>query len=51
MISNTTLYNLANTLGSVAMLLAVGYHFLAVNAKALSAGKGDAGVTSAAATD
>jgi hypothetical protein len=36
MISHETLYNLANGLGSTAVLLAVAYHFLAVNAKELS---------------
>lgn len=51
MISHEGLYNLANTLGSLAVLLAVGYHFVAVNAKALSAGGGDAGVVSAATAE
>lgn len=33
MISNNTLYNLANGLGMLAMLTVVLYHFVAVNAK------------------
>jgi len=51
MIGNDTLYNLANGLGSLAMLSVVAYHFLDVNAKALSTGSGNSGVTSAAATE
>ena len=48
MISHETLYNLANVLGSLAILLTVLYHFVAVNAKSLSRGPGNAGVLSAA---
>lgn len=48
MISHATLYNLANVLGSVAIILTVVYHFVAVNAKALSKGAGNSGVISAA---
>lgn len=48
MISHDTLYNLANLLGSLAILLTVAYHFVAVNAKMLSKGVGNAGVLSAA---
>lgn len=33
MITHATLYALANTLGSLAMVVVVAYHFLAVNAK------------------
>ncbi|KAF1989250.1 hypothetical protein K402DRAFT_390831 [Aulographum hederae CBS 113979] len=33
MISDTSLYTLALFLGSTAMLLIVGYHFLEINAK------------------
>ena len=51
MITHETLYNLANVLGSVAVLLAISYHFVAVNAKSLSAGEGATGVTSGALTD
>lgn len=36
MISHTTLYNLANSLGALAMLVVVAYHFVAVNARELS---------------
>lgn len=36
MISNATLYNLANGLGALAMLTVVAYHFVAVNARYLS---------------
>ena len=36
MISNTTLYNLANGLGALAMLTVVAYHFVAVNSRHLS---------------
>ncbi|KAJ7077922.1 hypothetical protein B0H15DRAFT_861420 [Mycena belliarum] len=36
MISHQTLYSLANSLGVLAMVTVVGYHFLAVNAKYLS---------------
>ncbi|KAJ6581312.1 hypothetical protein B0H19DRAFT_502039 [Mycena capillaripes] len=36
MISHATLYSLANSLGVLAMVTVVGYHFLAVNAKYLS---------------
>lgn len=35
MISNDTLYNLANGLGALAMLTVVAYHFVAVNARYL----------------
>jgi len=38
MISHSTLYTLANSLGVLAMLTVVGYHFVAVNAKYLSKG-------------
>jgi len=50
MISHDTLYGLANVLGSLAILLTVAYHFVAVNAKTLSKGGGNAGVLSAATT-
>ena len=33
MISHTTLYNLANSLGMLALLTVVLYHFVAVNAR------------------
>lgn len=33
MISHVTLYNLANSLGALAMITVVLYHFVAVNAK------------------
>lgn len=33
MISHVTLYNLANTLGALAMITVVLYHVVAVNAK------------------
>ena len=33
MISNATLYNLANGLGALAMLTVVAYHFVAVNSR------------------
>ena len=33
MISHTTLYNLANGLGALAMVTVVLYHFVAVNAR------------------
>jgi hypothetical protein len=36
MITHQTLYVLANTLGVLAMLTVVGYHFVAVNARSLS---------------
>ncbi|KAJ6591754.1 hypothetical protein DFH09DRAFT_183572, partial [Mycena vulgaris] len=36
MISHATLYSLANSLGVLAMVTVVGYHFVAVNAKYLS---------------
>lgn len=36
MISHDTLYNLANSLGALAMLTVVGYHFVAVNTRYLS---------------
>ena len=42
MISNTTLYNLANSLGMLAMLTVVLYHFVAVNARQLAHGAGGA---------
>lgn len=48
MISHETLYTLANVLGSLAILLTVTYHFVAVNAKTLSKGAGNAGILSAA---
>ncbi|KAI0705518.1 hypothetical protein C8Q76DRAFT_751252 [Earliella scabrosa] len=35
MISHMTLYNLANSLGALAMLTVVLYHFVAVNARQL----------------
>lgn len=38
MISHATLYSLANTLGVLAMVTAVGYHFIAVNEKHLTSG-------------
>lgn len=38
MISNNTLYNLANGLGVLAMLTVVLYHFVAVNAKQMGRG-------------
>jgi len=36
MMSHQTLYSLANSLGIVAMITAVGYHVIAVNAKTMS---------------
>ena len=42
MISNTTLYNLANSLGMLAMLTVVLYHFVAVNARQLAQNSGGA---------
>ncbi len=36
MITHQTLYNLANSLGILAMLTVVGYHFVAVNARYLA---------------
>ena len=42
MISHTTLYNLANGLGALAMLTVVAYHFVAVNARYLEQGRADA---------
>lgn len=36
MISHATLYSLANSLGVLAMVTVVGYHFVAINAKYLS---------------
>ncbi|KAI0364202.1 hypothetical protein BV20DRAFT_873789 [Pilatotrama ljubarskyi] len=36
MISNNTLYNLANSLGMLAMLTVVLYHFVAVNSRQLA---------------
>ncbi|KAJ7760377.1 hypothetical protein B0H16DRAFT_570126, partial [Mycena metata] len=39
MISHATLYSLANSLGVLAMVTVVGYHFVAVNAKYLSKAK------------
>ena len=36
MISHETLYSLANSLGSLAVLSVVAYHFVAVNAKYVS---------------
>ena len=36
MISNNTLYNLTNTLGALAMLTVVVYHFVAINSRYLS---------------
>jgi len=38
MISHETLYTLANTLGVLAMVTAVGYHFVAVNERYLGGG-------------
>lgn len=35
MISHETLYNLANTLGFLAMFTVVGYHIVAINARYL----------------
>ncbi|KAI6124082.1 hypothetical protein EV401DRAFT_1943688, partial [Pisolithus croceorrhizus] len=37
MISHQTLYNLANYLGALAMITVVAYHFVAVNARYISA--------------
>jgi hypothetical protein len=37
--NHQSLYNLANALGLLAMITVVGYHFIAVNAKTLSAGQ------------
>ena len=37
MINHVELYNLANTLGVLAMLTVVAYHFVAVNARYLAA--------------
>ncbi|KAI6015002.1 hypothetical protein F5J12DRAFT_513407 [Pisolithus orientalis] len=42
MISHQTLYNLANSLGALAMITVVAYHFVAVNARYISA-NGQAG--------
>ena len=42
MISHNTLYNLANGLGILAMLTVIAYHFVAVNAKHLGQGNGQA---------
>ena len=39
MISHQTLYSLANSLGVLAMLTVVGYHFVAVNARYLEKAK------------
>jgi len=39
MISHNTLYNLANSLGLLAMVTVVGYHFVAVNARYLEKSK------------
>ncbi|RDB23777.1 hypothetical protein Hypma_009428 [Hypsizygus marmoreus] len=39
MISHNTLYSLANTLGILAMVTAVGYHFVAVNERYLAGGE------------
>jgi len=36
MISSNTLYALANSLGALAMVTVVAYHFVAVNARHLS---------------
>lgn len=36
MMTHQTLYNLANSLGILAMLTVVGYHFVAVNARYLA---------------
>ena len=38
MINHAELYNLANTLGCLAMLTVVAYHFVAVNARQLARG-------------
>lgn len=37
MITHQTLYNLANYLGALAMITVVAYHFVAVNARYISA--------------
>ncbi|KAH9925142.1 uncharacterized protein B0H18DRAFT_1010050 [Fomitopsis serialis] len=42
MISHSELYNLANSLGCLAMLTVVAYHFVSVNARHLSAKSGEA---------
>jgi hypothetical protein len=39
MISHATLYALANTLGAMAMVTVVAYHFVAVNARYIGAPK------------
>ena len=36
MITHSTLYNLANSLGALAMLTVVLYHFVAVNSRTLA---------------
>jgi Oligosaccaryltransferase len=36
MITHDQLYNLANSLGAIAMITIVAYHFVAVNAKHLA---------------
>lgn len=36
MITHDTLYSLANSLGALAMITVVAYHFVAVNAKYLA---------------
>jgi len=38
MISHTTLYNLANALGVMAMITVVAYHFVAVNGRYMTKG-------------
>ncbi|PCH37489.1 hypothetical protein WOLCODRAFT_158207 [Wolfiporia cocos MD-104 SS10] len=41
MITHMELYNLANTLGMLAMVTVVAYHFVAVNAKHVSGQNGN----------
>lgn len=43
MISHNTLYSLANSLGVLAMLTAVGYHVIAVNERNLQGKGGEEG--------
>jgi len=40
MITHNELYNLANSLGTLAMLTVVAYHFVSVNARYISAKNG-----------
>lgn len=42
MISHSTLYNLANSLGALAMIVVVAYHFVAVSARELGKIQGSA---------